>query len=184
MLIKKNNRYVFFIFTLIFALFLSSQSLAYDLNARKDALLLKQFYEKSGKEFQDNARNTRLKIDALSKDSAGREVTKQDIELLFQYMKETKGNLDKIVLELNNLKLQHPLALELREDLKETYHLMYKISEITNNALYLRYQGKELSKEWVKEMDNEIESIKQQIRDKMSSIDYLGEELFKEANKR
>ncbi|QLD33610.1 hypothetical protein [Mannheimia varigena] len=178
----KNNRYFFFIFTLIFSLFLSSQSLAYDVNAREDALLLKQFNETLGQEFHANARNTRLKTDSLIKNSVEREVTKQDMELASQYMNEIKAHLDKVVLELNNLKLKHPLALELREDIEESYHLTYKMLEITNNALYLKYQGKELSKEWVKEMDNEMANIKQQIRDKMSSMKYFAQELAREAN--
>lgn len=180
----KNNRYFFFIFTLIFSLFLSSQSLAYDVNAREDALLLQEFYKKFGRKFLANVRETRLKIDDLVRSSAGKEATKQDVELLSQYMSKIKDNLDQIVLELNNLKLKHPLALDLREDIEESYHLTYKMLEITNNALYLKYQGKELSKEWVKEMDNEMASIKQQIRDKMSSINSSGEELFKEANEK
>lgn len=178
----KNNRYFFFIFTLIFSLFLSSQSLAYDVNAREDALLLKQFNETLGQEFHANARNTRLKVDALAKDSARRELTKQEIELSFQYINELKVNLDKMVLELNNLKLKHPLALDLREDIEESYYLTYKMLEITNNALYLKYQGIELSKERKKEMDNEMASIKQQIQHKMSAVKYSAEELVREAN--
>ncbi|AHG72633.1 Viral A-type inclusion protein [Mannheimia sp. USDA-ARS-USMARC-1261] len=145
-------------------------------------MLLKQFNETLGQEFHANARNTRLKTDSLIKNSAEREVTKQDMELASQYMNELKGNLDKMVLELNNLKLKHPLALDLREDLNEMYHLMYKMLEIVNNALYLKYQGIELSKERKKEMDNEMASIKQQIQNKMSAVKYSAEELAREAN--
>ncbi|AWW34173.1 hypothetical protein CT138_04645 [Mannheimia varigena] len=178
----KNNRYISFIFTLIFTLFLSSQSLAYDVNAREDALLLQEFDKKFGRKFLANVRETQLKIDDLVRSSVGKEATKQDAELLSQYMSKIKGNLDQIVFELNNLKLKHPLALDLREDIEESYHLTYKMLEITNNALYLKYQGKELSKEWVKEMDNEMANIKQQIRDKMSSMKYFAQELAREAN--
>lgn len=152
--------------------------------ARKDALTLQEFDKKFGQKFLANARETRLKIDDLVRSSAGKEATKQDAELLSQYMSKIKGNLDQIVLELNNLKLKHPLALELREALKEGYHLTYKMYEITNNALYLKYQGIELSKERKKEMDNEMASIKQQIQNKMSAVKYSAEELAKEANKK
>lgn len=152
--------------------------------ARKDALTLQEFDKKFSQKFLANARETRLKIDDLVRSSAGRELTKQDIELSFQYMNELKGNLDKMVLELNNLKLKHPLALDLREDIEESYHLTYKMSEIINNALYLKYQGIELSKERKKEMNNEMASIKQQIQNKMSAVKYSAEELAKEANKR
>lgn len=152
--------------------------------ARKDGLVLKRFDETFGQEFLANARNTRLKIDALVKNGAGREITKQDMELASQYMNELKSNLDKVVLELNNLTLKHPLALDFREKLKEAYHLIYKMYEITNNAIYLKYQGIELSKERKKEMDNEMTSIKQQIQNKMSSVKYYAEELAKEANRK
>lgn len=152
--------------------------------ARKDALTLQEFDKKFGQKFLANARETRLKIDDLVRSSAGKEATKQDIELASQYMNEIKGHTDKVVLELNNLKLKHPLALEFRENLNEMYHLMYKMSEIVNNVIYLKYQGIELSKEKKKEMDNEMASIKQQIQNKMSAVKYSAEELAKEANKR
>ncbi|MEG9498788.1 hypothetical protein [Mannheimia indoligenes] len=152
--------------------------------ARQDALIIQEFDKKFGQKFQANAREIRLKIDALVKDGAGREVTKQDIELSSQYMNEMKGNLDKVIFELNNLKLKHPLTIELRENLNEIYHLMYKMLEIVNHAIYLRYQGIELSKERKKEMDNEMASIKQQIQNKMSAVKYSAEELAKEANKK
>lgn len=152
--------------------------------ARKDALTLQEFDKKFGQKFLANARETRLKIDDLVRSSAGRELTKQDIELSFQYMNEIKGHTDKVVLELNNLKLKHILALEFRKNLNEMYHLMYKMLEIVNNVIYLKYQGIELSKEKKKEMDNEMASIKQQIQNKMSALKYSAEELAKEANKK
>lgn len=152
--------------------------------ARKDGLVLQEFDKKFGQEFQTNARNIRLKIEALIKDSAERKVTTQDMELASQYMNEMKGHSDKVVLELNNLKLKHPLALELRENLSEIYHLMYKMLEIVNHTIYLKYQGIELSKERKKEMDNEMVSIKQEIQNKMSALKYSAEELAKEANKK
>lgn len=152
--------------------------------ARKDALTLQEFDKKFGQKFLANVREARLKIDDLVRSSAGKKATKQDAELLSQYMNKIKGSLDEVVFELNNLKIKHPLALDLREDINESYHLTYKMLEITNNALYLKYQGKELSKEWVKEMDNEMASIKQQIQNKVSSVKYFAEELAKEANKK
>lgn len=141
----KNNRYIFFIFTFIFALCSSRYVLAYDVNARQDWRVIQNFIDNELLPHNEKSREILLEIRTMSRNIKQRQgshrVTEQEIHRLNFLASDISESSENLVYKLEKLSVKTSYAKELVANMKEIALLGFKMNELTVRGLRLAING-------------------------------------------
>ncbi|MEG9498787.1 hypothetical protein [Mannheimia indoligenes] len=144
MLIKKN-RYIFFIFTFIFALCSSHYSLAYDSNARQDWREIQKFIDNELLPLNKKSRETLLEVRTISGNVKQRQgsnrVTEQEIYRLNFLVNDLSESSENLVYKLDKLPVKTSYAKEVVANMKEIALLGFKMNELGVRGIRLAING-------------------------------------------
>lgn len=141
----KNNRYIFFIFTFIFALCSSHCSLAYDIDARQDWKEIQHFIDNELLPLNKKSREILLEIRTMSRNIKQRQgsnrVTEQEIHRLNFLINDMSESSENLVYKLDKLPVKTSYAKEVVANMKEIALLGFKMNELAVRGLRLAING-------------------------------------------
>lgn len=141
----KNNRYVFFILTFIFALCSSRYALAYDINARQDWREIQYFIDNELLPSNEKSRAILLEIRTISRNIKQRQgtnrVTEQEIHRLNFLINDMSESSENLVYKLDKLPVKTSYAKEVVANMKEIALLGFKMNELGVRGLRLAING-------------------------------------------
>lgn len=141
----KNNRYVFFILTFIFALCSSRYALAYDINARQDWREIQYFIDNELLPSNEKSRAILLEIRNISRNIKQRQgtnrVTEQEIHRLNFLINDMSKSSENLVYKLDKLPVKTSYAKEVVANMKEIALLGFKMNELGVRGIRLAING-------------------------------------------